>query len=81
MAQSEVGGQKLAALLLAEFPQLRDDVQEWSGLPDLQMMEFHLITQKAINAADWTRVKKCLRLAETLLRDGDAEIRNAIHVS
>lgn len=81
MAQSEIDGRKFAELLLAEFPQLRDDVQEWSGLPHLQMMEFLLITQKAINAADWTLVTKCLRLAETFLRDGDAEIRNAIHVS
>jgi len=81
MAQAEIDRQKFAELLLAEFPQLRDDVREWSGLLHLQMMEFHLVTEKAINAGDWTTVEKCLRLADTLLHDGDAEIRNAIRVS
>jgi len=73
--------QKFAELLVAEFPQLRDDVLEWSGLLHLQMMEFYLVTEKAINARDWATVERCLRLADTLLRDGDGEIRNAIHVS
>jgi hypothetical protein len=81
MAQTEIDWQKFAELLIAEFPQLRDDVHEWSGLLHLQMMEFHLVTEKAINAGDWTIVERCLRLADTLLHDGDAEIRNAIHVS
>ena len=81
MAQTEIDRQKFAQLLLAEFPQLGDDVHEWTGLPHLQMMEFQLITEKAISAGEWTTVERCLRLADTLLHEGDAEIRNAIHVS
>jgi hypothetical protein len=46
-AQAEIDGQKFAELLLAEFPQHRDDVHEWSYLLHLQMMEFHLVTEKA----------------------------------
>jgi hypothetical protein len=81
MPKAEIDKQKFADLLIAEFPQLRNDVQEWSGLSHLQMMEFNLVTEKAIDAGDWTVVEKCLRLANTLLNDGNAEIRNAIHVS
>jgi hypothetical protein len=65
MAQSEIDRQRFAQLLLAEFPQLGDDVHGWSGLQHLQMMEFQLITEKAISAGDWTTVERCLRLADT----------------
>jgi len=44
-------------------------------------MEFHLLPEKASEAGDWATVERCLGLADTLFRDGDAEIRNAIHVS
>jgi hypothetical protein len=78
---AEIDWQKFAELLVAEFPQLRDDVHESSGLLHLQMMEFYLVTETAINARGWATVERCLRLADTFLHDGDAEIRNAIHVS
>ena len=81
MAQSEIDWQKFAELLVAEFPQLRDHVHDSSRLLHLQMMEFYLVTEKAIKAKDWATVERCLRLADTFLHDGDAEIRNAIHVS
>jgi hypothetical protein len=81
MAEAEIDGQKFAELLLGEFPQLRDDVHEWTGLPHLQMVEFQLLTEKAIDSGDWRTVERCLRLADTILHDGDAEIINAIHVS
>lgn len=42
MAQAEIDGQKFADLLLAEFPKLRDDADEWNGLVHLQMMTDHL---------------------------------------
>jgi hypothetical protein len=81
MAQTEIDWQKFAELLVTEFPQLRDDVHESSGLFHLQMMEFYVVTETAINARDWATVERCLRLADTFLQDGDAEIRNAIHIS
>ena|ERR1700757_302693 len=81
MGQTEIDWQKFAELLVAEFPQLRDDVHEWSGLLHVQMMEFYIVTEKAIKSGDWATVERCLRFADTLLHDGDREIRNAIHVS
>lgn len=45
------------------------------------MMEFQVLTEKASTAGDWPTVDRCLKLADTLLRNGDPEIRNAIHVS
>lgn len=81
MAHSEIDERKFADILIAEFPHLRADVDEWHGLVDLQMMEFYLVTEKAIKAGDWNTVERCLRLADTLLHDGDGQIRNALHVS
>jgi hypothetical protein len=81
MAQAEIDGRKFADILIAEFPQLRDDVEEWHGLVHLQMMEFLLVTEKAIKAGDRAAMDRCLRLADTLLHYGDEEIRNAVHVS
>jgi hypothetical protein len=36
MTQAQIDGQKLAELLLIEFPELRDDLQESHGLVHLQ---------------------------------------------
>jgi hypothetical protein len=56
-------------------------IHEWHDLVHLQMMEFILVTENAIKARDWATVERCLKLADTLLHDGDAEIKNALHVS
>jgi hypothetical protein len=81
MVQRQIDDLKFAELLVREFPQLRDDVDEWQALEHLQMMEFVLLTEKASKAGDWGTVERCLRLADTLLRDGNARIKNAVHVS
>lgn len=81
MTQPDIGKQQFISLLLAEFPQLRDDIHEWQNQEHLQMMEFHLLTEKASTAGDWVTVDRCLRLADRLLLGGDSEIRNALHVS
>jgi hypothetical protein len=78
---AQIDSKQFVELVLAEFPQLRDDFQEWRGLGHLQMMEFALFTQKACKDKDWTTVEKCLRLADKLLRLGDSNINNAVYVS
>jgi len=81
MAHAEIDGGQFADLVVKEFPQLRDDIQEWQGLEHLQMMEFMLFTQRACKNRDWATVEKCLRFADKLLRYGDSGIKNAVYVS
>jgi hypothetical protein len=81
MAQAQIDSHKFAELLLTEFPELRDEIQEWRGLDHLQMMEFVLFTERACKREDWETVEKCLRLADKLLRLGDSKVRNAVYVS
>lgn len=71
----------MEALVVKELPQLRDDMREWRGLVHLQMMEFVLVTEKACKDGDWVTVKKCLQLADKLLRFGDSKVKNAVYVS
>jgi len=45
------------------------------------MMEFVLLTERACVRGDWETVERCLRLADKLLRLGDANVKNAVYVS
>jgi hypothetical protein len=81
MTKAQIDGRKFAELLLAEFPELRDEVQECQDLVHLQMMEFELFTERACKRGDWKIADRCLRVADKLLRLGDFEISNAIYVS
>jgi hypothetical protein len=81
MPETEIDEQKFVELILTEFPQLREDFDEWKGLDHLQMMEFKIFTEKAGKNGDWDTVERCLRLADVLLRQGDAAIKNAIYVT
>jgi hypothetical protein len=81
MIQTQIDGQKFAELLVAEFPQLRDECQQNQGLAHIQMMEFALFTERECQRGNWETVEKCLRLADRLLRFGDSHINNAVYVS
>ena len=64
------------------FPSLvRDEVKECKDLCHLKMMEFVLFTEPACNRDAWKTVRRCLWLADKLLRDGNSEIKNAVYVS
>jgi hypothetical protein len=81
MAKAQIDGRKFVELLLTEFPELRDEVQERQDLVHLQMMEFVLFTERACKRGDWKTADRCLRVADKLLRLGDSEISNAVYVS
>ena len=51
MAETGINEQKFVELVLAEFPQLRENFKEWRGLDHLQMMEFVIFTQKQFKLA------------------------------
>jgi hypothetical protein len=73
--------QDFERLVLAEFPSLRPDFEEWKGLLDLQMMEFEIFTEKAAAAGQSEILERCLRLADLFIREGDKSLWNALHVS
>ena len=81
MNEAAIDSQKFAELLVKEFPELRDDIQEWHDLVHLQMMEFRLLTTREWERGNWETVEKCLRLADELLRLGDSKVKNAVYVS
>ena len=81
MSQKKIDSQEFGELLLAEFPELREEISEYEGLDHLKMMEFALFTERACNREDLKTVERCLRLADRLLRDGDSQINNAVYVS
>lgn len=81
MRRQPINRREFEQLLLSEFPELRDEVKELKDLYHLKMMEFVLFTERACRRGDWETVRKCLRLADKLLRDGNSEIKNAVYVS
>ncbi len=81
MSHAQINSRRFEELLLTEFPDLQDEVREWQGLDHLKMMEFVIFTLRACKRRDWTTVRKCLRLSDKLLRDGDSDIKNAVYVS
>lgn len=68
-------------LVLLAFPSLRKDFEEWNDLLHVQVGEFLLFTQRAIEARSFETVSKCFEIANAALIDGDDYVRNAIYVS
>jgi hypothetical protein len=68
-------------MVLSEFPSLLEGFEEWKGLLHLQVSEFRQFTQDAIEAHSFEVVSSCFQTAETALRDGNDELKNAIYVS
>ncbi len=81
MAKDEINERTFANIVLSEFPQLCDAFREWEGLCHLQMMEFRLFTLEAAKNGDWTTVAKSLKVADKLMRHGDARVKNSTYVS
>jgi hypothetical protein len=68
-------------LLLAEFPELGQEIINADGLLHLQMHAFARRMQRAKGAADWSVYKRGVRLADELWARPDADLRNALNVS
>jgi hypothetical protein len=68
-------------MLLAEFPELREEVAEEYGLLHLEMAVFSRHTQAAIDSGDWATLKRCVHLAHELWQRADPALNNALNVS
>jgi hypothetical protein len=67
--------------ILAEFPELRDDMGEFAGLPHLQLGEFAAFTQAAKGRGDLTTYERCLKLVDRIFAQADADLAGALRVS
>ncbi len=67
--------------VLAEFPELHEEISDCEGLPYLEMGTFASFTQKAKGATAWDIYGRAVRLVANLLPSADKELRNEIYVS
>src|SRR5690349_19240546 len=68
-------------LVLAEFPELLEEFEDFADLLHLQMAVFARRTQLAKGEGDWDTYARCIRLADTLWRRPDEPLLNALNVS
>ena len=67
--------------IISLFPELREDIQEWTGLVTLQMMELRLFAEKQAAAGNTLILNTCVQLLQRALTEGDAQLKNAVYVS
>src|SRR4051812_37445153 len=67
--------------LLAEFPELAEEIELHEKLAYMEMGAFASFTQKAKGEANWDVYGRAVRLASTFLPDADEELRNELHVA
>jgi hypothetical protein len=68
-------------LALAEFPELREEFEEYPDLLHLQMHAFERLAGRAKTEGDWATYARCMRLAHELWRRPDDTLLNALNVS
>ena len=67
--------------LVAEFPELTDEIREDEGLLHIQMGAFGRLTEAAIARGELETVDRCFALAHRAFRDADPPLKNALNVS
>ncbi len=67
--------------VLEQFPELRDDIEEFGGLPHLQVGEFAAFTQAAKGRGDLTTYERCLKLVDRMFAHADADLASALRAS
>ena len=73
--------QDLVAALIAEFPDLRGDLEDSDGQLHTEMGAFALFTQAAKGRGDLSTYERCLKLADRLFAQADADLAGAFRVS
>lgn len=76
-----MNGDEFIASLLAEFPELREEIRENEGLLHVQVGAFARRTEEAIASGDLASIDRCFTLAHRAFRDADPPLKNAIYVS
>lgn len=66
---------------LVEFPQLREDFEEYPDLLHLQMHALERLAEAALKARDWMLYRRIMLFADRLWQRPDADLLNALNVS
>jgi hypothetical protein len=72
---------KFVQLVLAEFPQLQEEIAEAEGLLHLEMGIFSRFAQNAIDHNALDTLKRCYGLLAGIMTTAPSEVENAIYVS
>jgi len=67
--------------LTNNIPALKDELRSYVGLFTVQMGVFAKYTQLYIDTSDKVNAEFCFKVASVILRDGNAEVKNAVAVS
>src|SRR5437867_11888133 len=68
-------------VLLEEFPQLRQEIEDSDGLLHIEMGVFDEHTQRAKGQGDWPTYERCIQLADRMWANPDAALIHALNVS
>jgi hypothetical protein len=68
-------------VLLEEFPQLRQEIDDSDGLLHIEMGVFAEHTQRAKGRGDWLTYERCIKLADRMWANPDPALLNALNVS
>jgi len=71
----------LVPALVAEFPDLRSDLEDSEGVLQRELGAFAAFTQAAKGRGDLSTYERCLKLADRLFAQADAELGAAIRGS
>src|SRR3712207_3074730 len=72
---------KFVALVLGEFPQLKEEFEEAAGLLHLQTAALSRFAQAAMESGDLGTLKRCYDLLAEAMKRCSFEVENAIYVS
>lgn len=70
-----------ARLALAEFPELREEFEEYPGLLHLQMHALQRLAGRAQQAHDWVLYRRIMMFADRLWQRPDASLSSALKAS
>lgn len=73
--------QDLVTALISEFPDLRGDLEGSGGLLHMEMGAFALFTQAAKGRGDLSTYERCVKLADRLFAEADADLAGAFRVA
>ena len=78
-----ISARNFASLVLAEFPELRGDLEaEWNrGLLHCEMGELARHAREAKELGNWDTFGRAVQLANRCLLEGDEAVDNAVYVS
>jgi hypothetical protein len=67
--------------IVAEFRELRAEVEDYPGLPYIQAGSLANLAQRAKGAQDWETYRRAVELIDRFIEDPNPDLSNAIHVS